>query len=33
MARTKKLLVRCNNESVVALIANKMVGKKAKKVV
>jgi hypothetical protein len=33
MARTRKLLVRCSNESVVAQVANGMVRKKAKKVV
>jgi hypothetical protein len=33
MARTRKLLARCSNESVVAQVANGMVGKKAKKVV
>ncbi len=32
IAKTKKLLVKCGNESVVALVANGMVGKKAKKV-
>jgi hypothetical protein len=33
MARTRKLLARCSNESVVAQVANGMVRKKAKKVV